>query len=197
MSDRKTLGLVLVTPFADWEYGYLAGAAREWFDIDIVTLSPDAAAVSSIGGLRVMANRAIADPRNGELAAIAVIGSDAWATTDPEGLSPLLRAIHANGGVVAGICGATLALARAGLFDGRAHTSNGVGWIAERLGAYPGKDRYRDMPHAIADGRIVSAPGTAPGTFACAVIEAMLPERAGVIGQMRALYAREYLPDPA
>lgn len=197
MSDRKTLGLVLVTPFADWEYGFLAGSAREWFGLDIVTLSPGGGAVSSIGGLNVAIDRPIADPRNDELAAIAAIGSDSWATTDPEGLSRLLQTIHAGGGVVAGICGATLALARAGLFDGRAHTSNGVDWIDARLGSYRGKERYRDTPHAVADDRVVSAPGTAPGTFACAVLEAMLPDRAEVVAQMRMLFAREYAADPS
>lgn len=196
MSDRKTLGLVLVAPFADWEYGYLAGSAREWFGLDIVTLSPGGEAVASIGGLNVTVDRSIVDPRNDDLVAIAVIGSDSWATTDPDGLSSLLRVVHAGGGVVAGICGATLALARADLFDGRAHTSNGVGWIDTRLGGYPGMERYRDTPHAIADDRVISAPGTAPGTFACAVLEALLPERAATIAEMRKLFAREYAEDP-
>ncbi len=196
MSDRKTLGLALVAPFADWEYGYLAASAREWFGFDIVTLSPGGEAVSSIGGLTVTVDRSIVDPRNGNLAAIAAIGSDSWATTDPDGLSALLRTIHAGGGVVAGICGATLALARADLFDGRAHTSNGIGWIDARLGSYRGMERYRDTPHAVADDRVVSAPGTAPGTFACAVLGALLPERAETIAEMRTLFAREYAGDP-
>ena len=188
----KALGLVLVSPFADWEYGYLAGSAAEWFDTEIMVLSPDGGPVGSIGGLKVSADRAIADPRNRELSAVACIGSDAWAANDPEGLSALLNSVRGRDGVVAGICGATLALARAGLFDGRAHTSNGVGWIETRIGAYAGQAHYRDVAHAVADGRIVSAPGTAPGTFACEVLKALYPERSEEAARMRALFAREY-----
>lgn len=192
MSDRKTLGLVLISPFADWEFGYLAGSAREWFGMEVVSLSPDGAPVDSIGGLRVQADRAIADPRNADLTAVAAIGSDSWAAKDPDGLSELLRAVHGRGGVVAGICGATLALARAGLFEGCSHTSNGAGWIEARIGPYAGSERYNDVAHAVSDGRIVSAPGTAPGTFACAALEAVFPERGETFAEMRALFAREY-----
>lgn len=193
MSGKMTIGLVLLSPFADWEYGYLAASARDWFGLEVTTLSPGGAPVTSIGGLRVLVDRAIDDPRNSELAAVAAIGSETWATSDPDGLSTLLRATHQRGGVVAGICGATLALARAGLFAGRAHTSNGVGWIDERVGDYEGRERYVDVAHAVADGRVVSAPGTAPGTFACAVLEALLPDGGEAIAEMRALIAREFV----
>lgn len=197
MSETKTLGLVLLSPFADWEYGHLAGSAREWFGAEIVVLSPDGGPVASIGGLTALADRAIADPSNRDLSAVVAIGSDAWATADPEGLSALLRTIHARGGVVAGICGATLALARAGLFDGRDHTSNGAGWIEGRIGEYAGQERYRDVAHAVADDRIVSASGTAPGTFACEVLKALYPERGEAVAQMRVLFAREFAADAA
>ena len=75
----------------------------------------------------------------------------------------------------------TVPLARAGLFEGRAHTSNGRDWLLKATGGYDGSGGYRDVPHAIADGPVVSAPGSAPGTFACAMLAAMMPEsrRAG------------------
>lgn len=190
--QAKSIGLVLVAPFADWEYGYLAGSAREWFGAEIVVLSPDGGPVASIGGLTALADRAIADPRNVSLSAVAVIGSDAWATADPAGLSDLLRTVHLRDGVVAGICGGTLALARAGLFSGVAHTSNGAGWIDGKIGVYAGAEHYRNIACAVSDGRVVSAPGTAPGTFAAGVLKALFPERGEQIAQMRALFAREY-----
>ncbi len=83
-------------------------------------------------------------------------------------------------------------MARAGLFDGVSHTSNAAGWIDERIGAYAGQRHYRDVPYAVTDHRIVSAPGTAPGTFACMVIEALHPDRGEEIAQMRALISREF-----
>ena len=47
-------------------------------------------------------------------------------------------------------------------------------------------------PHAVADGRLVSAPGSAPGTFAIAFLEALYPEQKEQLAQMRAMFAGEY-----
>jgi putative intracellular protease/amidase len=94
--------------------------------------------------------------------------------------------------VVGGICGATLALARAGLFEGRTHTSNGRDWILRHLPDYAGHENYTDVPHAVSDGRIVSAPGSAPGTFALAFLGALYPDKAGELAEMRSMFSREY-----
>jgi putative intracellular protease/amidase len=107
-------------------------------------------------------------------------------------VAPLLVAVAKRGGVVGGICAGTLALARAGLFRDRAHTSNGRGWILGHVPGYPGAERYCDVAHAVADGRLVSAPGSAPGTFAIVFLEALYPEQKEPIAQMRTIFAGEY-----
>jgi putative intracellular protease/amidase len=94
--------------------------------------------------------------------------------------------------VVGGICAGTLALARAGLFKERTHTSNGRNWILEHVPDYPGAERCCDVPHAVTDRRLISAPGSAPGTFALAFLEALYPEQTEQIAQMRTLFAGEY-----
>ena len=87
---------------------------------------------------------------------------------------------------------AHLALARAGLFENTAHTSNGRDWILRHLPDYGGRENYRDVPHAVTDGRIVSAPGSAPGTFALAFLEALYPDKTTELAGMRSMFAREY-----
>ncbi|TIW14178.1 MAG: glutamine amidotransferase, partial [Mesorhizobium sp.] len=47
-------------------------------------------------------------------------------------------------------------------------------------------------PYAVADGRIVSAPGSAPGTFALAYLKTLYPQRSGDVAEMRMLFAKEY-----
>lgn len=187
-----TIGFVFIESFADWEYGFLSASAREWFGARTVSLAPAGAEVRSMSGFRLTPDRGLDPTGNADLDALAVIGSDLWAGPEAPDLSALLQAVRQKDGVVGGICAGTLPLARAGLFDGTAHTSNGRGWIAERAPNYAGADRYRDAPHAVADRRIVSAPGSAPGTFAAAFLETLFPGERERIGEMRAIFAREY-----
>ncbi|MBN9242601.1 MAG: DJ-1/PfpI family protein [Mesorhizobium sp.] len=192
MSEPKKIGFVFIPAFADWEFGLLSGPAADWFGLKTVALTPGGQPVTSIGGFGLNGARSFHPAENADLDAVAVIGSDTWPSADAPDVSPLLHAVAERGGLVGGICGGTLALARAGLFDGVEHTSNGRDWILKHLPDYAGRERYRDVPHAVADGHIVSAPGSAPGTFAVEFLAALLPGKAGQFAEMRALFAGEY-----
>lgn len=192
MQDTKTIGFVFVEGFADWEFGMLSASAVEWFGARAVSLAPGARAVRSIAGFLLTPERGISVSENSDLDAVAVIGSDLWPTSAAPDLTPLLQSVAGRGGVVGGICGGTLPLARAGLFAGISHTSNGRDWILNHLPAYSGHEDYEDVPHAVAEGRVVSAPGSAPGTFAHAFLLALYAERRAELAEMRRLYVREY-----
>lgn len=190
--NPKTVGLVFIPRYADWEYGLLAASAVEWFGARVLVLTPGADAVASAAGLRMAGDRGLEQAANADLDAVAVIGSDVWPTPDAPDVSKLLNSVAARGGVVGGICAGTLALARAGLFTEVRHTSNGRKWILEHLPAYAGATHYQDVSHAVADGRIVSAPGNAPGTFAHRFLLALYPEREAQLSDMLAMFAKEY-----
>lgn len=192
MPDRKKLGLVFIPNFADWEYGLLAASAVEWFGAQAFSLTPDGQPVASTAGFRLMPDRSTVPDENEDLDAVAVIGSDQWTGATAPDVAPLLKSVARRGGVVGGICAGTLALARAGLFGEVAHTSNGRDWIASHLPDYAGSAHYRDVPHAVSGGRIVSAPGSAPGTFAIEFLTLLFPERLAEMGEMRALFAKEH-----
>ncbi|MFA6156912.1 MAG: glutamine amidotransferase, partial [Mesorhizobium sp.] len=72
------------------------------------------------------------------------------------------------------------------------HPSNGRDWINGHEAGYIGDVNYQDVPHAVADGAVVSAPGSAPGTFALAFLNALYPERSADIARMRTMFASEY-----
>lgn len=192
MDQARTIGFVFVEGFADWEFGLLSASAVEWFGARAVALAPDARPVRSIAGFLLTPERGTEAADNVDLDAVAVIGSDLWPTSQAPDISPLLGAVAKRGGVVGGICGGTLPLARAGLFADVRHTSNGRDWILRHLPAYAGSEAYSDVPYAVADGRIVSAPGSAPGTFAHAFLLALYPERETDLAGMKAMFAREF-----
>ena len=74
--------------------------------------------------------------------------------------------------VLAGICDGTRVLAQAGLLDQVRHTSNSADNLAS-INTYAGAALYQDVPHAVADQRVITAPGTAPVTFTAAVLAAL------------------------
>lgn len=192
MPEQKIIGVLFIDRFADWEYGLLAASAVEWFGTRAVSLTPDGKPVGSASGFLLTPDRSAKADENTDLDGVAVIGSDRWTSDASPDVSGLLTAVATRGGVVGGICAGTLALARAGLFDKVKHTSNGRDWINENEPGYSGAENYQDMPHAVADSRIVSAPGSAPGTFALAYLKTLYPERSGDVAHMRTLFAREY-----
>ncbi|TGT88423.1 MULTISPECIES: DJ-1/PfpI family protein [unclassified Mesorhizobium] len=192
MPENKIIGFLFIEGFADWEYGLLAASAVEWFGARAVSLTPGGKPVTGISGFRLTPGRSADADDNIDLDAVAVIGSDQWAGKAPPDASELLTAVAARGGVVGGICAGTLALARAGMFEKARHTSNGRDWINRHEAGYAGDGNYQDVPHAVADGRIVSAPGSAPGTFALAFLQTLYPEKGSDLAQMRTLFAKEY-----
>jgi putative intracellular protease/amidase len=192
MSAGKTIGFLFIEGLADWEYGLLSGSAVEWFGARAVSLTPTGEQVSSMSGFRLSPDRGADPAENADLDAIAVIGSDGWASKKAPDVSALLHTVEERGGVVGGICGGTLALARAGLFRSIRHTSNGRDWILQHEPDYAGRENYQDVTHAVVDGRIVSAAGSASGTFALEFLRALYPERVEAVTEMRSLFAREY-----
>ncbi len=180
--------------WADWEAGSVLALLREHFGGEIRIATPDGGPQTSIGGVRAAADAAFSEIRPGDADVFLAIGSDSWVEFYDPSFFILLREALAEGAVVGVICAATLAAARAGLFDGRAHTSNDRAWLAKTAPDYVGREGYVDTPKAVTDGRLVSAAGSAPTSFAIAVARLAAPEHKRMIGQYEAMMAREWEP---
>jgi putative intracellular protease/amidase len=178
--------------WADWEAGSVLALLREFGRCEIRVATVDGGTQTSIGGVRAAADAAFSEigPNDGEI--FLLIGSDRWVEFQDEAFFGLLRGALESGKVVGAICAGTVAAARAGVFAGRAHTSNGRDWLAQAVPGYAGADRYIDTPQAVRDGRLVSAAGSAPGTFASEIMQLAVPEHPEMLEQCRRFLSREW-----
>ncbi|MEV4226369.1 type 1 glutamine amidotransferase family protein [Streptomyces bobili] len=162
-TSHKPVYLAVYDTLADWETGHAtAHLARAGYEIR--TVGASTRPVTSIGGLRIQPDTALADVRPEDGALLILPGADLWDASDD--LAPFARTAGqflAVGTPVAAICGATAGLARAGLLDDRAHTSAVSFYLAAT--GYAGGDRYVDTD-AVTDGDLITAGPTEPVAFA-------------------------------
>lgn len=109
-----------------------------------------------------------ADPAR--TAVLILPGADTWDDGHDHALHAA-RAMLGSGVPVAAICGATRGLARAGLLDERAHTSNAPEFV--RVPGYRGADRYVEARTVEDASGLITAPATMPVDFAAAVFRAI------------------------
>jgi putative intracellular protease/amidase len=186
----KPIATILTEGFADWETGLISGGAED-FGVNVILASPGGVGARSMGGLRAEGLARAEDLDPADFSVIALCGGTIWGMDKAPDLSALLSGAVAAGTSVAGICGATLALARAGLLDTRAHTSNRAGYIEAHVPAYSGASRYRDQPAAVSDQGVITASGIAPVSFAAEVFLAAGAPREAAEG-FRATFAAEH-----
>ena len=166
-----TIVTILTPGYADWETALLNAVARSFYGVKTLFATPDGQAVTSAGGLNVTPDMAVGDIDVTQIDALVVNGGAVWATPDAPDITPLLHAARDAGKTVAGICDATLALAKAGLLDDIPHTSNGPNNLPPT--GYAGALHYQDQPEAVTSGRIVTAAGTAPLSFMAGVMDTL------------------------
>ena len=160
--------VLVVDGFADWEPAHALAELRRWGHHDVVAVGFTRESIVSMGGLRVLPDCAMADVRAEAVRILIVPGGDVWEDADayPRAeFEQLLARIIAETRPIAAICGATVALARAGLLDDRRHTSNGPTYLAETVPSYRGGSRY-EPALAVRDGGIITASGLGAVDFA-------------------------------
>jgi putative intracellular protease/amidase len=199
MFDRThaIVHLAVYDTLADWEAGHAVAALNKplWHRtpgrFSVTTVGATVESVTTVGGIRVLPDMALADLRPADSAMLILPGNDIW---DGEAFVPFAekaREFLDAGVPVAAICGATGGLALAGLLDDRVHTSNAAEFLAG-LG-YAGGHLYRDEP-AVTDRDLITASATAPVEFARAVLARLEVFEPHVLDSWYKLYGRQ---DPA
>ncbi|MFD1252077.1 putative protease YdeA [Devosia equisanguinis] len=184
-----TIITILTPGYADWETALLNAGARDYYKIETRFATIDGEMVTSAGGMQVTPHMAVADIDPDRIDAVIVNGGSIWSTPAAPDIAEVLRATHAAGKTVAGICDGVMALARSGLLDTVSHTANGPESLPDT--GYAGGAHFTGSPKAVLDGRIVTAPGTAPVSFMGAVFES-LGLRNGDLDFYLGLYAAEH-----
>lgn len=157
--------------FADWEPAFALAELRRTGGLDVVTVGFTQAEVRSMGGLRVVPDRSLAGLSPSAVRLLLLPGGDLWEGSYPRAeLDAVLTDLSRAGVPIAAICGATLALARAGVLDDRAHTSNELAYLQRMVPEYAGSGWYVDAL-AVRDRGFITASGAGPTEFAREIFE--------------------------
>jgi putative intracellular protease/amidase len=163
--------ILIFDGFADWEPSYALAELRRSGGHEVVTVGFTGDEVTSMGGLRVRPDRALAHVRAADVQLLILPGGDMWEREDayPRAqLEALVGELLAANKPVAAICGATVAMARAGLLDDRRHTSNAASYLTEQVPSYRGVELY-EPSLAVYDRGVITASGLGPVEFARAI----------------------------
>ncbi len=185
----RPIFIVLSESYSDWEIAPLCGVGRAFYGADIRVTSVEGGPLQSAGGLSLVAPPRFAPPTS---SVVVVCGSQRMEAESSPAFEAALKMALEQDCTVAGICGGTVPLARAGLLDATAHTSNAPGYLQELAPEYRGAGHYVDQPSALRAGNLITAPAPAPVSFACEVLQAAgLPKEA--TEELRGMLAREHV----
>ncbi len=177
---EPSIHVLVFDGLADWEPALaLAALGDAGFTVKSVGFTHDL--ITTAAGLRVMPDRSWEEIEPGQVKLLILPGGDSWQRGEypAPAFERTLRGLFEAKVPIAAICGATVGLARAGVFAGRAHTSNDAKWLASIVPDYAGRELYRDEL-AVRERGLITATGTAPVEFAreiLAELDAMPKER--------------------
>lgn len=189
------IAVLLIQGFADWEYALIAGTGGAYYGAQVEFFTEKAGEVRSKGGLPAIISKNFSEIAQWKPDVAVVIGGSLWISENAPQISKLLNDLHHKDITIAGICGGTLALARAGLLNEVAHTSNQPDFLSQHVKNYTGNQHYVDTPAAVLQSGIITASGMAPVSFTAAVFDAAGIDKTE-INKLRTMLAAEHSAQP-
>jgi len=174
---------VLAT-MADWETGYAVAELRSqrYFkqkrDWEVKTVAASREPIVTMGGNTIVPDLTVDDITPHQALLLILPGADTWREPGHAAVIAKARVLAEAQVPVAAICGATGALAEAGMLDQIKHTSNGLPYLKMTCPHYGGERLYQDQL-AVTDGDIITAGSSAPVEFAYQILrklQALEPE---------------------
>jgi putative intracellular protease/amidase len=167
----KAVYLLVVDGFADWEPAHAVAELRRSGGYRVETAAPARQVVTSMGGVRVEPSTTVDEIDPADVAVLILPGGDRWETSPVEpAILDLLATLERGGVPIAAICAATTVVARAGLLEGRRHTSNSLDYLRSQVPGYASEALYVDAP-AVRDRGLITASGLADVEFAYELFE--------------------------
>lgn len=172
-----TVYVYALDTLADWELGHAAAELHSgrFFKrgapgVSVKTVGVSKEPVKTMGGLTVIPDCVIDDIAVDEGSVLLLPGANTWDNPEHSAIIEKASQLLSVGAMVCAICGATAALANAGLLDQKLHTSNGVGYLEMVSPSYKGQVFYVDKP-SVADHNLITASSTGALLWTKQIIE--------------------------
>lgn len=164
--------LYVLDTLADYEIAHITAEIHSQRFLDkskpspnLVKIGNDKLPITTMGGMTITPDKAISEIKFNDGDILILPGADTWYDERNQGIIELAKELSNSNVIIAAICGATMALAQAGVFNTRKHTSNGNGFLQMMCPHYSGAEHYVDK-HALTEGNLITANGIAPIEFA-------------------------------
>lgn len=158
--------IYVLDTLADWELGYVTSElnSRRFFkkgaeNVSLNYVGYSKEPVKTMGGLTIVPDCVVEDIALDETSILLLPGADTWNNPIHGTVIEKAKELLAVGATVCAICGATIALANAGILDNRPHTSNGAGFLEMFAPGYHGQKSYVDGL-SVADQNLITAGAT-------------------------------------
>ncbi len=166
------IAVVLTEGYADWECAFLNGIGNAYYGVETFKAAPGGLNIVSMGGLKTIPDGSLENVKAEAFDALVICGGMIWTTPQAPDMKALALEFLDRKKYVAAICGATLALANAGILNNRRHTSNDIRFLTGNSTVYTGQSHYEDIPAAVVDQNVITAAGGTPLNFTAAVFRA-------------------------
>lgn len=167
--------LYVLNTMADWEIAQItaelnSGRFLKNGNVTIRKVSKSLDTVTSMGGMSINVDLKLSEVQFSEGDLLILPGGNEWMDEEHKSVIEMVENLIDRGVIVAAICGATAALAKAGILNNRKHTSNGKKFLEMTCPEYKGSDNYIDCP-AVCDGNLITASGLAALEFTYEILK--------------------------
>ena len=172
-----TVYVYVMDTLADWELGHVTAELHSgrFFkayapEVRTKTVGRTMESIRTMGGLTVLPDCTVDDIAVDAQSVLLLPGGNTWDRPEQGAIIRKAEELLSVGATVCAICGATVALAHAGLLNDRPHTSNGEGFLDMMCPGYRGQRHYVAAP-SVADGNLITASGTGAMLWTKQIIE--------------------------
>ena len=190
-----TVYVYVMDTLADWELGYVTAElySKRFFRVDapevrVMTVGRTMEPIRTMGGLTVLPDCTVNDIAVDAQSVLLLPGGNTWDRPEQGAIIRKAAELLSAGATVCAICGATVALAGAGLLNDRLLTSNGEGFLDMMCPGYKGQRHYVAAP-SVADGNLITASGTGALLWAKQIIERLGVFRADTLEAWHAYFS--------
>jgi putative intracellular protease/amidase len=171
--------LYILDTLADWEIAHITAELNtgRFFKkgcqaIKIIKIADSMKPITTMGGIKIMPDVTIDKVSFQDDDLLILPGADTWMQNERDKIIEIVRNLMKTNVVVAAICGATIALATAGLLNNIKHTSNDLQVLEMYCHNYKGKANFIAKP-AVSSDNLITASGVGELEFAYEIFKAL------------------------